>query len=189
MSSRFRGSIDVALNEAGWIAAIKAGFRLRDCGFKLIVHDWQQRTLNTAKCIQLFHETSELAQHSVHSQQLGWLEGRRVTPDSLNVMKHYVSQPNLIPHPGCEGSLPPQSFYEWLNEWFWIYDNLKRDAETGKYRTLIVTHNRNIAAISARVGKWVDFKAFDAPGPRPCEVVECSDYLSMIRHGDTDWGT
>jgi len=188
--SRFRGSLDVPLNLEGWKAAINAGFHLRECGdFKLIVHDWQQRTRDTAKCVKLFFPGAELAQHGVHSQQLGWLEGRKVTEDSLNIMKHYISNPSLIPHPGCEGNLPPQSFYEWINEWFWTYDQLKRYAEEEKCRTLIVTHNRNIQAILSRKGNWVDFKRFDVHGPKPCEAVEISQYLTLLRHGDTDWGT
>ena len=187
--SRFRGSLDVPLNGAGWHEAIEAGIRLSSCDFKLIVHDYQQRTINTAKCIQLFQPEAEMHAHDVHSQRLGWLEGKVVNEGTLNEMRHYISHPNVIPHIGYEGQRAPQSFKEWLNEWFWLYDNLKRVAERDHYRTLIVTHNRNIQAVLARAKNWIDFEAFDAPGPKPCEIVEISEYMTPLRHGSTDWGT
>jgi hypothetical protein len=181
--------LDIPLNLEGWKAAIEVGFRLKDCGFKLIIHDYQQRTINTAKCIQLFQPEAKMHAHSVHSQRLGWLEGKIVNEGTLNEMRHYISHPHVIPHIGYEGQKAPQSFFEWLNGWFWVFDNLKRYAEAEKLRTLVVTHNRNMAAISARSGNWVDFKAFDCPGPQPCGIVEISEYLTLLRHGSTDFGT
>jgi broad specificity phosphatase PhoE len=187
--SRFRGSINVPLNEYGWVAAIKAGFALRNEPIRLIVHDYQQRTINTAKAIQLFHPDALLAQHDVYSQRLGWLEGEEVTKDSLAFMQHYIKNPYKIPGPGIRSEREPQSFGGWLNDWFWTFDQLKRHAEQNLCKTLIVTHNRNIQAILAREGDWINEEAFDVPGPKPCEIAHFGDYLSTIRHGDTDWGT
>jgi broad specificity phosphatase PhoE len=187
--SRFRGSIDVPLNRDGWVAAIKAGYRLKNQAFELIVHDWQQRTINTAKAIQLFHPNAILAKHDVHSQQLGWLEGEEVTEDSLAFMEHYIKNPYKIPGPGYRSEREPQSFGSWLNEWFRLYYHLKRYAEQNRCKTLIVTHNRNIQALLSREGDWINEEAFDVSGPKPCEIVHISHYLSTIRHGDTSWGT
>ena len=188
--SRFRGSIDVPLNEEGWVAAIKAGFALKDAAFNLIVHDHQQRTINTAKCIQLFHSESKMEYHeAAHSQRLGWLEGKDVTEDTLHFMRHYIRNRYKIPEDGYLQEKAPQSFAGWLNDWFWTYDNLKRYAEQERLKTLIVTHNRNIQAVLCRNRDWIDEEEFDNPGPRPCEIVHASEYLVLIRHGDTDWGT
>ena len=187
--SRFRGSIDCPLNEAGWVAAIKAGFTLRHAPIRLIVHDYQQRTLNTAKCIQLFHETAVLAQHEVHSQRMGWLEGEEVTSTTLDCMRYYIRNPDVIPGPGYYSEKAPQSFKNWLYEWFWVYDNVKRRAEQEHEHTVIVTHNRNIMAVLSREGDWIDEAKFDAPGPRSCEIVQVGQFTTLVRHGDTDFGT
>jgi hypothetical protein len=105
------------------------------------------------------------------------------------MMRYYISHPDVIPHPSFSGSQVPQGFGEWLREWFFTFNSLKEWSEREKKLIVVVTHNRNIQAILSKRGNWIDFEKFDQPGPRPCEIVDTSEHLVLLRHGSTDWGT
>lgn len=183
--SRFRGSIDVPLTRQGYHDALDAGFALPRVD--VIIHDWQQRTRETARCIQIAHPLAKMEQQHVTSQRIGWLEGKTVNSSTLSDMKFYVDNPSVVPIPG-KGE-PPQCFAEWLREWFILLDQIREEAESRKKHYVIVTHNRNLQAVMSRDGMSIDKNRFDNPGPDPCEIVYISDYLSAVRHGETDWGT
>ncbi len=187
--SRFRGSIDVPLTRAGYHHALDVGFDIAHVD--VIVHDWQKRTTDTARCIKVAHPMALLEIQPVSSQRLGWIEGMEVNEETLTIMRSLVQNENEIP--GCgmhSGSrLDPQCFSDWLRQWFWTFDDLNRWAWDREQYTLIVTHNRNIQALLSREYDTVNHQDFDVPGPEPCEIVHCSKYVSVIRHAETDWGT
>jgi broad specificity phosphatase PhoE len=186
--SRFRGSIDVPLTRKGYCDAVDLGFAFQRVD--VICHDWQQRTIDTARCLKIAHPNARSEIHPVTSQRLGFLEGQEVNEETLKTMQYFVDHPGEVPAEGLNPlSREPQSFSEWLREWFWIFDDLKRAAEYREARTIIVTHNRNIQALIAREGNNINKKLFDAVGPKPCEIYHFGEYLSTVRHAETSWGT
>jgi broad specificity phosphatase PhoE len=180
--SRFRGSIDVPLTRQGYHDALDVGFRLPTVD--VLIHDWQQRTRETARCIQIAHPLARMEQQHVTSQRLGWLEGETINNATLMCMRYYIDNPSEVPSPG-----EAQCFGEWLREWFILLDQIRDEAENKKKHYVIVTHNRNLQAVRSREGMSIDKSKFDDPGPAPCEILFISRYLSAIRHAETDWGT
>jgi len=184
--SKFRGSIDVPLTDKGYHQMLETALWLRQSFDRVeIYHDWQERTRHSAEILAAVFERPNMCSCDVASQRLGWLEGKEVNEETLEYMRFLVANPHKVPE-ATEDCKSPQSFCGWLSAWFKTLDEIEADQID---HAIIVTHNRNIQAAICREGDWINEANFDCLGPRPAAATFYRPNITLVRHGETSFGT
>ncbi len=191
---RFRASIDIPATPEGLAEFRPIAEKLAaHGGLDEIYHDDQQRTIETAKVLQevmpgaTLHDVGTAGQ----SQALGKWEGQPVDEKALATMRHLVENPDVVPSDRSPDSTRDgESFNQYLDRFLPLVDALKKKAEAEGKAIGLVTHNRNIQTINARLaeagaknlyGKRVDESVMDQPGP------EVGTVNKVIDHATEDW--
>lgn len=190
MTRKWRGELDVPLNEAGveQVRALgKARGRLR--GEVTCFHDWLSRCRDTALAVSFRRVVSR----GPRPWRMGpGFEGWPITGESIRHAQYLVEHPNVVPTGG-------ECFYAWYDSWMnWVewlhYANLGARC--------VVTHNRNIQALYATVEGKFRPELYNVDGPSYCSLHSYSngairpvddDFMPwggvlLIRHGETDFG-
>lgn len=201
---RFRGSADVLPTKRGLDDVAVLARRVADAGgFDDIYHDNQWRTLLTALVYHAEMPKARLVNvgYAGQSQALGGLEGQPVNDMTIAQVQYYTEHPDVRP----EGVSPyatrlADTFNEWLERWLLVVEWLQLEAADGK-RVGIVTHNRNIHALSS-LGPFgtIDPDKMNQSGPAPNTIHMYEDgqvrewggewlrpAVYFVRHAETSW--
>ena len=188
---RWRGEIDVPLTAAGLGTAYALGAKLSEAGgLSLCFHDWLSRCRNTAEAV--CSETIE--SHGPRPWRMGpAFEGHPITRLSINYAQFLAEHPEATPQGG-------EPFGRWYAEWMEWLSGDSLPVEYGA-KLGIVTHNRNLQAISSTVNGHFDAGLYNCDGPGFCTVHFYKDGKLMpwnektlmpgvylIRHGETSFG-
>lgn len=185
---RWRGMKDVPLTYNGIASSIRLG---ADLELDAIYHDRLERCRDTA---ELMIPNVTFPADGPLPWDMGHLfEGQEINEESIELARHYVQNPDVLP-PGGE------KFLDWSLRWyFWI-----RNLRFGFASVGVVTHNRNIQYLYAIQHGSFKYHMYDCHGPDFCSVHVYDQRhgwiepwggknvprgLYLIRHGETSYGT
>ena len=193
VNRRWRGTLDVPLNNVGLLDAEILGDVLCDLGgFDLVIHDDLSRCRDTAyKMPSGRHLQNSLGPRPWRMGPT--FEGEPITEGSIARAQLGISVDHKFP--GGE------RFSKWFGDWMTFITVM--DYSYPKDRVAVVTHNRNIQSLYATLPGYGFYQPhYDVEGPgflsvhfydrgwiAPWGGTNFPPGLYLIRHGETAWGT